>query len=261
MSGLEHMVAAGWPLAATFAAILVRDRLRAGRRRGALNRALHELRRPLQALALLPDAPAGNGGLANWDPAPGKLELALAALDDLDREINGDGGPLRLRPVECQRWVEGSLDRWRVAAGRSGSPVQLRWGAGSATVLADPRRLSQALDNLIVNAIEHGGPPIRVEGTVSEAGVRIAVLDGGCREATPDAEKRAWLPIPAGLRGLARRWGSGGRRGHGLEVVARIAAEHGGRFMVSPCPRGTVAALELPLAGLPLPAVASAGAA
>ncbi|HZA89510.1 MAG TPA: ATP-binding protein [Solirubrobacterales bacterium] len=257
MSALEHAAGAGWPLALMVAAILVRERLRDGRRRGALNRALHELRRPLQALALAPDAgrrnghPGGNG-------APGKLELALAALDDLDREINGSEPPVRLRPVPCRPWVEGSLGRWRLAAGSSGSPVELRWRAGSATVLADPRRLAQALDNLIVNAIEHGRPPIRVEAAVAAAHVRIVVRDGGCADADPESlvAPRAF----ARLRALGRRRRSRGRRGHGLDVVARVAAEHGGRFMVRRGPRGTVAALELPLAGLPADAVARASA-
>jgi signal transduction histidine kinase len=232
VSELDHALIAGWPLALTVAAFLVRERVRGGRRRGALNRALHELRRPLQALALGANDASGDGGSANGD-GPGKLELALAALDDLDHELNGGEPPLRMRPVVCRTWVEGALGRWRVAAGRSGSPFELRWRAGSATVLADPRRLAQALDNLIVNAIEHGGPPIRVVGSVSGASVRIEVVDGGC-----------------GVVGPTRR--ARGRHGHGLEVVARIAAQHGGRFMVSRGRRRTVAALELPLAERPV---------
>jgi signal transduction histidine kinase len=229
---------AGWPLAIAAAAILARERVRVERRRGALNRALHELRRPLQALALVPER-GSNGRSPNGNGVPGRLELALAALDDLDRTINDADAPLRLRPVLCRPWVEGSLGRWRVAAGRAGSPVELRWRAGSATVLADPRRLAQALDNLIVNAIEHGGPPIRVDVSLWRARIRIAVVDGGGGE-----------PV---TRRRDRR-----RHGHGLGVVARIAAEHGGRFLVRRGETGTVATLELPLAGLPAPAVAPA---
>jgi signal transduction histidine kinase len=255
MSVLEPAVVSGWPLALTMAAILVRERLRAARRRGALNRGLHELRRPLQAMALLPAGAGGNRGSAGGE-APGKLELALGALDDLDRHINGGDAPVRLRLVPCRPWVEGALGRWRVAAGGAGSPVQLRWRAGSATVLADPRRLAQALDNLIVNAIEHGGTPIRVEASVAGARVRIAVLDGRRGVDRPYGGPgrppgKRWLGAP----GESRR--ALGRRGHGLEVVARIAAVQGGRFMVRHGERGTVAALELPLAGRPSPAAAT----
>ena len=57
-------IVAGWPLAATMAAVATAQGLRAGRRRGALNEALHELRRPLQAIAL-----AGGGGSVGSPPA------------------------------------------------------------------------------------------------------------------------------------------------------------------------------------------------
>jgi signal transduction histidine kinase len=255
---LEHAAAAGWPLALTAVAILARERVRAGRRRGALNRALHELRRPLQALALVGRPGESDGRPRNRNGVPGRVDLALAALDELDRAINGGPSPLRLRPVVCRPWVEGSLGRWRVAAGRAGSPVELRWRAGSATVLADPRRLAQALDNLIVNAIEHGGPPVRVEGAVSGGRLRIAVLDGG--RSASGAEAYGPSAPPTRLSALVRRLRTRGRRGHGLDVVARIAAEHGGRFLVRHHDRGTAAVLELPLAGIPAQAVARATA-
>ena len=47
------------------------------RRRRELNRSLHELRRPLQALAL------SNG--RDYEAADGFLDLAMSALGDLDR--------------------------------------------------------------------------------------------------------------------------------------------------------------------------------
>ena len=72
MSEMAGSVFAGWPLAGALALMLVGGRLRAGRRREALNRALHEMRRPLQLLAFTPGAP-----LAAGPSAP--LELAIAA--------------------------------------------------------------------------------------------------------------------------------------------------------------------------------------
>ncbi|HET7177655.1 MAG TPA: hypothetical protein VFI63_03105, partial [Solirubrobacterales bacterium] len=68
-----------WPLAASMALVLVAGGVRAGRRRGALNEALHELRRPLQAIALA----AGAGG-AGARGIEGSVELAAAALERLD---------------------------------------------------------------------------------------------------------------------------------------------------------------------------------
>jgi hypothetical protein len=110
MRVLAETVVAGWPTIATLALALGAERFRAGRRRSALNRAMHELRRPLQALALsVPQvAPAG--------PAP--LDLAIAALDDLDRQINRGGAAAEIgwRPVSA-RELAGA------AVGRGGAPA------------------------------------------------------------------------------------------------------------------------------------------
>ena len=96
MRALAELGIAGWPLGLTLAAVAVGDRLREARRRAALNRALHELRRPLQALVL------GAGGIAQGPGRRPRRELALAALDDLDREINGRARRLARRPVACR---------------------------------------------------------------------------------------------------------------------------------------------------------------
>jgi signal transduction histidine kinase len=239
-----ELLASGWPLAVVMAALAVGGRARESRRREALNRALHELRRPIQALALAPDRP---GSPLNGDGVS-PLELALAALADLDGEVNGEPAPPRRRPVRLRPLVEASVERWRRAAELAGSGVELRWGAGSAIVLVDPYRLAQALDNLVLNAIEHGRPPFGVGAARSARGVRIAVTDGG---RDPDGAD----PGRAGRR-RAR-----GRHGHGLAVVVSVAAEQGGRFAIHRDPTGTVAVLELPIVAPPLPAATPARAA
>jgi len=67
------------PIAATVG--LLGRAARAGRRRERVNRALHELRRPLAALALAMPADSA--------PATGHLERAISALEQLDAELNG----------------------------------------------------------------------------------------------------------------------------------------------------------------------------
>ncbi len=101
-------IVAGWPIVLSMAAAVAAQSLRAGRRRSALNEALHELRRPLQAVALA--AGPQLGGTADSDEP---IELAAAALERLDREING--GPLAptLGPVDVAALARSAVARWQ----------------------------------------------------------------------------------------------------------------------------------------------------
>jgi len=223
-----------WPVAASLAAAVGARGLRGGRRRTALNEALHELRRPLQVLALAP----GAGARGELDPT---LRLAVCALDRLDREINGDRGPAPPHsPLDIRAILEATVARWRGPAGAAGGGVRLRWEAGEARVRADGEALERALDNLLANALEHGGARIAVTARRAHGGLRISVADPG-RAA---GGRREGL----GRRLLARASGRR-RRGHGLRVVRRVASEHDGSFDLRASAEGTVATLELPLAG------------
>jgi signal transduction histidine kinase len=210
--------AVGWPLAASFACLAAAGRIESGRRRRRLNAAMHELRRPLQALAL-----TGGG-----EPE-GQLDRAIDALADLDREINGGQPPTR-RPVETRVLAEQAVARWRGPAQRRGRSLSLAWQAGRCVVECDPAAISRALDNLIANALEHGGGPVRVEGFRRPGRVRLHVVDGGGRDDSPRRARDS-------------------RRGHGLRVVAEVVAAHGGRFAACRHERGADAVIELPVPG------------
>jgi signal transduction histidine kinase len=228
-------IAAGWPLALTMAAVAATQGLRAGRRRSALNEALHELRRPLQAIAL-----AGAGSTGTPRPLESSVQLAAAALERLDREVNG--GSLQRPPeaVEVRPLVEAAVRRWQSRASMGGASLRLRWRAGRAVVVGDRVELSQALDNLLVNAIEHGGPAISVDVRPHNGRVRIVIADSG-RAARPRERRDAPAEVIARLSG--RR-----RRGHGLTVVRQVAAAHRGRFALRRSEAGSLALFELPLA-------------
>lgn len=233
MTGLS-VIAVSWPFAASMAAVTVQG-LRMGRRRAALNRALHELRRPLQAIALAVDA----GSLS-----PGAIEssvrLAAVALEQLDSEINGGGSRSRAGAIPVQPVAESSVARWAGPARLAGGSLALRWKAGGAVVVCDPNALGQALDNLIVNAIEHGGPEIVVEGRCHEDRLRVSVTDpGGCASSIRGGD---------GRRGMLAHLSGRRRHGHGLAVVSQVATAYGGRFALSRSDGGSLAILELPLA-------------
>jgi len=225
-------LAGGLPIAASFAMASGINALREGRRRTSLNEAMHELRRPLQGLALL--LPAGT---ASPEQADSCLRMAIAALEELDREINGEGFAAAVEAVPLRSPVESAMGRWRPRAETSGRSLSLKWRAGDPTLRIDAIELARALDNMISNAFTHGSGAVDLEA-IEEVGVlRLLVRDRGCRDRHRDHR----------LRRLARRHGRDRRHGHGLRIVRRLAAGCGGSFELRCSPHSTVASLELPL--------------
>lgn len=203
--------------------------------RSALNEALHELRRPLQALALVGSMePAGEPRRIEQS-----VQLAASALERLDREINGGSAATVWTLVAARPLLEASFSRWRSRAALAGAQLELRWRAGEAILRGDHCGLSQVVDNLLVNAIEHGGPRVVVEASRAGAGLRIVVADSG-------RPLRAGSVRPRRI-GAARRLATRRRHGHGLRVVRRTVATHGGTFELRRSASGSAAVLELPL--------------
>jgi two-component system, sensor histidine kinase FlrB len=233
MTELAQIVA-GWPVVLSMAAAVATQSLRAGRRRSALNEALHELRRPLQAVAL---AVGPRHGV--HEDAREPIELAAAALERLDREINGGSVVPTLGLVDAAALARSAVARWQARVRIAEGSLELRWNAGAASVSGDRRALAQALDNLIVNAIEHGGPTIVVAGRILEGRLRIAVADSG-RATRPRSRRNSPAQVVARLSGRHHH-------GHGLGIVRRVAADHDGRFVLRCSERGSLAVLELPL--------------
>lgn len=222
MNGFEPIaavVAAAVPAALVLAGAAVRDR----RRRRTLNGLLHELRRPLQALALAAREPASRGA----DP----LALALAALRDLDREVNGAPPALERRLVEARMLAVAAAARWRASAARAGRRIEVRWECGDVLVAVDGGRMAQALDNLIANALEHGHGPVTLIGSRRAGRLELAVRDSG--------------GLAAGARERSVR---DPRHGHGLRLARAWSERHGGALRVCRSDYETVATIELPLA-------------
>jgi signal transduction histidine kinase len=228
-------IASSWPLMATLAAAVSARGLLAGRRRTALNEALHELRRPLQALALA--APAARPGEATGLDC--SVQMAAAALERLDREINGAAIAAVREPLEVGPLLEAAVARWGRSAESAGGSLRLCGAAKPARIRGDRGEILQTLDNLIANAIEHGGPRIVISAGVTADALRLAVADSG-------GDPRQ-APRRRGLAAAIGRLTGRRRHGHGLRVVRRIAATHGGSFRLRRSAAGTEAVLDLPL--------------
>ena len=225
-----ELITATVPLAMSAAAVAAGGRIRSRRRTRALNRALHELRRPLHALAMASGDPAG-------------FEPVLEALADLDAEVNGSWPRVAREPVELRHLAEAVVGRWARAARAGGTRPLLRWHAGAARVAGDRVQLTRALDNLVANAIEHGRGPIELRAALRGDRLRILVCDGG--RAGVVSSTRAGGPLGRGSQDP--------RRGHGLAIVREVARAHGGRFVLRCSDTMTLAVLELPVMGRPSP--------
>ncbi|HEX5347995.1 MAG TPA: ATP-binding protein [Pseudonocardiaceae bacterium] len=126
-----------------------------------------------------------------------------------------------------------------------GVTVQVRSPA-ALTVVADPDRLRQAVDNLLDNATRHApsGSVVEVNATAHDTGmITVEVADRGPGfpvEFLPDAFERFH-------RADAARTRDGGGTGLGLSIVQAITEAHGGQATAGNRPGGGAAVtLELP---------------
>ena len=212
------------------------------RRRRALSGPLHELRGALAAIQLglfaLERRGAGTLVADRIEALRTQAERAHLAVEDVDGIRFARGRPAhRLELIDAGAVVKRRVAAWSGLAEVRRRIVELRWPIGPAIVRADEARIGQALDNLVVNALDHGSGVVRVTGALTERTMRIAVADQG-------------PGIGRSLReAMSSPWQ--GRHGHGLAVAARVAELHGGRLTATPGRLGSRVEIELPLAEPP----------
>jgi PAS domain S-box-containing protein len=137
-------------------------------------------------------------------------------LEDLLTASRAHTRTLDLRPVELS--IDEHLESL-VAALRNGQPgLEVALDATPGLVAyADPGRFGQMVDNLLLNAVRHGRPPVRVGARAEGSQVVVTVTDAG------PGVPRAVLPR------LFERFGtSSGGTGLGLFIVRELALAHGG---------------------------------
>lgn len=219
-------------LGRTFNAML--DRLEAGfgAQRDVLDDVAHELRTPitivqghLELLELDSGADAGE-----------RSDTVALCLDELDRmgryveellQVAAATRPdfLSLGLVDVGELAEGLEARVRAMADRQWSVVDAP-APGSLLIEADAQRLTQAVTNLVGNAVQHteDGDPIELVLAASDTTVTISVVDHGPGVA-PDVRDHLF-------NRFSRAAGSRSNRpdgtGLGLTIVAAIAEAHGG---------------------------------
>jgi PAS domain S-box-containing protein len=160
---------------------------------------------------------------------------------DLGTVSRAYGETLEVHPenVSLGDLLRGARSR-ALAAGLDG-PIEVE-APEPGSVVVDPVRLGQAIDNLVENADRHGRPPIRLSGAVDDDRARIRVSDTGPgvpEELEPQLFERFAIAGPSGVTGL------------GLHLVREIAHAHGGEVVYLSPTGGEPAAFEITLPAEP----------
>jgi len=200
----------------------------------------HELKNPLAAIKGLVQLSAR----AACDPdSAEQLRVVAAEVDRMEnilREYLSFSRPfeaLQPKSVALGALADEVLSLMDARAASAGVALRRR---GDAVIQADPRRLKDALFNLVGNAVEATpkGGKVEVEIDELDRAARIAVRDSG-RGMPPDVLDRIGTPFFT-----TRDEGTG----LGVVVARATFAQHGGSLVYSSEPgRGTTAVGTLPM--------------
>jgi signal transduction histidine kinase len=211
--------------------------------------ASHELRTPLAILKTeielaLRDGRTQEELVAALRSAGEETDRLAELTEALLVIARADGGGLALvtAALRSDDLLEGVAARFAVRAGASGRELVVDDGP-AAELTADRRRLEQALDNLLENALRHGAGTIHLAARARGARVELHVRDEGpgfAPQFIATAFERFTRADPARTRG-----GSG----LGLSIVQAIARAHGGTARAANHPDGGADVwIELPQA-------------
>jgi signal transduction histidine kinase len=237
-------------LGTTLNGMLARLERAVERERAFVADASHELRTPLAILKTEIEL-ALRGGRST-DELRDALHSAGEETDRLTELAEAllviaraDRGKLPLAPadVDSAQLLQGVSVRFEARVHASGRALVID-DEPRAQLTADPRRLEQALGNLVENALRHGSGSIHLGTTVHDGIVELHVHDEG-RGFPPEfiaqAFERFTRADPARSRGGA---------GLGLSIVQMIARAHGGEARAAnDAGGGARVTIELPVAG------------
>ena len=212
----------------------------------------YELRTPLTTIAgfaeMMSAGYAGELSPSAKDYVDGILQSTgrLAMLIDNVLDLTqGEAGtlPIDRAPVDLATVARESAARLSADAKAKGIDLAVSLENSLGVVQGDARRIGQAIDHLLDNALTHCGKGARVllhgDGGADKA--RIVISDNG--PGIPTAQQDAIFD-PTARAGQAR---AGGRAGIGLPLARQLAQAHGGTLqLVSEAGQGTMIVIELP---------------
>jgi two-component system sensor histidine kinase/response regulator len=210
----------------------------------------HEIKSPLAAAAMatqlaLRKAKSGEPGKA-LERHLVITARQLARMDELVTSIL-DAAQLRdgrlkleLERIDVGEWLRKIVAFWKEL--QPDYELRLRQQSGTISIVGDPERLRQIIDNLISNAIKYGQPSktVHIDLCASAREVTIAVQDFG-RGISPDEQTNIFDRFHR-LPGQV-----GGGHGLGLYIASALARlHHGGISLHSELGKGSTFTLSLP---------------
>lgn len=171
---------------------------------------------------------------------------------DFTRSRLGGGIPVSRQTVNMGKIVHDVVDE--ISALHPGKEVQVNTREAQDGDW-DEARISQALTNIVGNAVEHSQPNTRVSVNVRSRGddVEIAVHNTGIPIQAADLDG-IFNPLKAEPRNQHRKAGPTGNLGLGLYIADRIINAHQGRIAVeSSQEEGTTFTIHLPRRALDAP--------
>lgn len=201
----------------------------------------HELKNPLTGVKALVQLGLRNPSEAASHERLAVVEKEVSRMQEILQNYLSFTRPLQAvspRPVDLAPLVSDTLV---VLAGRADDAQVKLYAQGDATVEADPRRLKEALLNLVANAIEAtpAGGEVAVDVRPTGASTEIVVRDTG-RGMPPETLRRIGTPFFT-----TRDEGTG----LGVVLARSVIAQHGGSLRYESEPgKGTRVRVTLPRA-------------
>lgn len=204
--------------------------------------AAHDLRNPvafIQTVAKLLNNPKLHLTQADRKEYLGNIirqtDYLFQMLDELLDLAQNEQGELALHPesIDIPALLREAATRHEVLAGAKNTHIQLK-EVPAGTVLADPLRLRQVLDNLIGNAVKFSPPAslISLDAQHDKLGWRISVSDQG--PGFTDEDRVRMLDDYTRLS--AKPTAGEKSSGLGLAITQQLIKAHGGQFGVDAQP-------------------------